>query len=56
MRKKKIKILHGAFLKKCGELTQLLADNKRIAVICCQNYGRLMHLRLYKNVNAEILH
>lgn len=44
----------GAFLKKCGELTQLLADNKRIAVICCQNYGRLMHLRLYKNVNAEI--
>lgn len=62
MRKKKIKILHpafpkyahGAFLKKCGELTQLLADNKRIAVICCQNYGRLMHLRLYKNVNAEI--
>ena len=45
---------YGAFLKKCGELTQLLADNKRIAVICCQNYGRLMHLRLYKNVNAEI--
>lgn len=45
---------NGAFLKKCGELTQLLADNKRIAVICCQNYGRLMHLRLYKNVNAEI--
>lgn len=47
-------LLNGAFLKKCGELTQLLADNKRIAVICCQNYGRLMHLRLYKNVNAEI--
>lgn len=47
-------IKNGAFLKKCGELTQLLADNKRIAVICCQNYGRLMHLRLYKNVNAEI--
>lgn len=46
---------YGAFLKKCGELTQLLADNKRIAVICCQNYGRLMHLRLYKNVNAEIM-
>lgn len=45
---------YGAFLKKCGELTQLLADNKWIAVICCQNYGRLMHLRLYKNVNAEI--
>lgn len=45
---------YGAFLKKCGELTRLLADNKRIAVICCQNYGRLMHLRLYKNVNAEI--
>lgn len=47
-------VKNGAFLKKCGELTQLLADNKRIAVICCQNYGRLMHLRLYKNVNAEI--
>lgn len=47
-------LMNGAFLKKCGELTQLLADNKRIAVICCQNYGRLMHLRLYKNVNAEI--
>lgn len=47
-------VAYGAFLKKCGELTQLLADNKRIAVICCQNYGRLMHLRLYKNVNAEI--
>lgn len=45
---------YDSFLKKCSELNRLLADSRRIGLLCCENYRRLMHLRLYENPNAEI--
>lgn len=42
------------FLEKCKDLVRLLDGNRRIAMCCCQNYGRLMHLQLYENQATEI--
>ena len=45
---------YALFLEKCKDLVRLLDGNRRIAMCCCQNYGRLMHLRLYENQATEI--
>lgn len=45
---------YDSFLKKCSELNRLLPDCRRIALLCCENYRLLMHLRIYKDRNAEI--
>lgn len=45
---------YALFLEKCKDLVRLLDGNRRIAMCCCQNYGRLMHLQLYENQATEI--
>lgn len=46
--------VNALFLEKCKDWVRLLDGNRRIAMCCCQNYGRLMHLQLYENQATEI--
>lgn len=44
----------ASFLKECSDLNQLLSGNKKMGLICCENYGRLIHLRLYETPDADL--
>lgn len=41
------------YLEKCEELSRRLPENPKIGYLCCENYGRLFHLRRYHDRNAE---
>ena len=44
----------GDYLSKCDKLIEIVPDNILLGEVMCANYRRLMHLRLYHSINANI--
>lgn len=43
----------SSYLEKCNGIARLLPEKRKIGYLCCENYGRLFHLRLYHGEKAE---